>query len=187
MLLVRDRLKRYAPTILGLALSCKALTPSRALALELGIGTATVEEGDDRLRPAALIHAGFTPEIAGRAYVYGRNYGPVRETTIITTVARRWSLFKSNTLTAACGLALMDEQTKLSFSDPADKAANDKTENSYNAGLTYGIAWSLPKGSGPFYFSASWDSAIFPAGLQGMIFLSTGRKQTLSIIMGATI
>ncbi len=183
---VRDFLQRYALTLLALGGACKAMAPARAQAVELGVGAAAVEEGDDRLRPAVLVHAGFTPEIAARGYLYGRTYGPVKETTMLATVSRRWGLFKSNSLNASLGVALMDEQTKLAFSDPAEAVA-DKTENSYNAGLAFGISWSLPKGSGPLYFSASWDAALFPAGLEGMIFLSTGRKQTLSLIMGMTI
>lgn len=166
-------------------IACKG-APARAF--ELAAGLAAVEEGDDRLRPAAVLHLGINPQYAGRAYYYGRTYGPVTEATAVVAAVRRWGLFKSNTLTASCGLALMDEKTTLKFDDAADAAVHDKVDDQYNAGLAFGIAWTpLAAAKGPFYVSASWDSALFAAGLDGMILLSTGRKETLSLIMGVML
>lgn len=175
------RIKHHTLSLLFLALLGKA---SPAHAFEVGAGLTAVEEGDDRIRPGVGLHVGFNDFYAGRIYYYGREYGPVKEQTFLASFMRRWSVFKSNTVTAGFGGVLMDERTALTF-DGEDTALNE-TENNYNLGAAMGIAWSLPKSSGPLYASVAWDAHIFPAGIGG-IFLSTGRKQTITLIIGTSI
>lgn len=155
-----------------------------AFAFELGAGFAAVEEGDDRVRPGMSLHVGVNEFYASRLYYYGREFGPVREETYIASFVRRWGVFKSNAVTANFGFALMDERTQLEF-EGTDASENDSEDN-YNVGAAMGIAWSLPKGTGPLYASVSWDSHVFLAGTGGLL-LSTGRKQTISLILGMAI
>jgi len=160
-----------------------ALAPKRAYAFELGGGFAAVDEGDDRMRPAATLDLSVNDLYGGRLYYYGRTYGPVREDTAVLSILRRWPVFGSKLLTASFGLALMDERTVLKFDNDTDQAKN-QTENSYNGGFAFGVTFGLPKTSAPLYMALSWDAHVFPAGVNGGLFLATGRKQTISVILG---
>lgn len=148
------------------------------------MGFAAIEEGDDRVRPAAAVHAGFPRDFDGNLYYYGREFGPVKEQTFIVNFVKNWSIFNSNTVTAHFGPCLMDEKIDVTF----DGAESDKSESedNFNAGAVYGIAWSLPK-SGPLFLSVSWDSHIFAAGINGGLLLSTGRKQAISLVAGVSL
>lgn len=157
-------------------------TPSDAI--ELAAGFAAMEEGDDRIRPAATVHAGFPRDFDGNLYYYGREYGPVKEQTILVNFVKSWSVFNSNVLAAHFGPCLMDEKTDIAF-DGADSDEN-RSENNFNAGAVYGIQASLPK-SGPLYLAVSWDSHIFAAGINGGLLLSSGRKQAISLVGGVTL
>lgn len=166
-------------------LSPVCLISEPANSLELAAGMAAVEEGDDRLRPAVALHAAINDFYAFRMYYYGREFGPIREDTIIISGHRRFSLFSTNIIKAQMGIVLMDEATKISYDKSADKEKNEEEHNA-NIGGAAGISISLPASAGPFYGHFSWDSHVFPAGLGG-ILLSTGRKQTLSIVAGMTL
>jgi hypothetical protein len=80
----------------------------------------------------------------------------------------------------------MNERIELNF-DKAEDADYNGDENNFNAGLAFGVAWSLPKTAAPLYMTVAWDSHLFPAGLNGLVFLSTGRKQTITIAMGVAL
>lgn len=168
----------------ALALATLLLTPTAAQAFEVAAGFGAVEEGDDRIRPGLGLHMGFSDALAGRVHYYGREFGPVREETYIVSFMRRWALFKSNTVTAGFGGAVMDERTTLTF-EGDDETASDSEDN-YNLGAVLGISWSLPKDTSPLYASVSWDSHVFPAGMGGLL-LSTGRKQTIMLMIGAQL
>jgi len=154
-----------------------------AHAIELAAGLSAVEEGDDRLRPAVSLHGAINESYALRMYYYGREFGPIREDTIIISGHRRFSLFGTDFIRAQLGVALMDEITKITYRKPEDKPRNEEEHNT-NLGGALGISISVPPSMAPFYAHLSWDSHIFPAGLGG-ILLSTGRKQTISIVAGA--
>lgn len=165
-----------------MSLAGKAAAP--AYGFEIGAGFAAVEEGDDRVRPGLGLHVGYTDFYASRFHYYGRAYGPVKEETFLASFLRRWAVFKSNELSAGFGAAILNERTRLAFAGEA--AAADKTENNGNLGVAAAVSWSLPKTAGPLFGSVSWDVHVFPAGLGG-IFLSTGRKQTVTFILGTAL
>jgi hypothetical protein len=175
-----------ATRVLACAAVSKAAAPAPAFAFEAAAGFTAVEEGDDRIRPGAALHVGINDAVTSRLYFYGRENGPVREETYLASVNRRWSLFKSDSVTANIGLAVMNERIKLDFDKAEDEAFNED-ESNYNAGLAFGVAWSLPKTAGPLYMTVAWDSHLFPAGLNGLVFLSTGRKQTITVAMGVAL
>jgi hypothetical protein len=169
-------------TILSPVCTLPGLISEQAQAFEVAGGLAAVEEGDDRLRPAFALHAALDDFYAARMYYYGREFGPIREDTLILSAHRRFSLFRTNIIKAQMGIALMDEITKVSYSGSADKDKNEEEHNT-NIGGAAGISIALPANLAPFYAQFSWDSHVFPAGLGG-ILLSTGRKQTLSLVAG---
>jgi hypothetical protein len=153
-----------------------------AKAFEVGVGFSAIEEGDDRVRPGAMLHLGLSPFYSVRGYLYGRDFGPVKERTTIFSFNRRMGIFKSNALQASFGLALMDEVVTLKFEDDDDSSYNT-TEHNYNAGTAFGISWSLID-SGPLFVTVSWDAHLFPAGLNGGLFLVAARKQSIAFAMG---
>jgi hypothetical protein len=172
-------------TLLYVALASPACIAfaSASFAVEVAAGLSAVEEGDDRLRPAVSLHGAINESYALRMYYYGREFGPVREDTVIISGHRRFSLFGKDFIRAQLGVAMMDEITKISYSKAEDKSRNEE-EHSTNIGGAVGISISTPPSFGPLYAHLSWDSHIFPAGVGG-ILLSTGRKQTISIVAGA--
>ncbi len=175
----------FSNTLLYVALASPAclVVPGVGHAVELGVGLSAVEEGDDRLRPAVSLHGAINESYAFRTYYYGREFGPVREDTILISGHRRFSLFGKEYIKAQLGVALMDEITKISYSKAEDKSRNEEEHNT-NIGGAVGISIALPASLAPLYAHLSWDSHLFPAGVGG-ILLSTGRKQTISIVAGA--
>ena len=176
---------KFSITLLYVALASPACLVAAGVghAVELAAGLSAVEEGDDRLRPAVSLHGAINESYALRMYYYGREFGPIREDTVIISGHRRFSLFGKEYIKAQLGVALMDEMTKISYSKAEDKSRNEEEHNT-NIGGAVGISVSLPPSLAPFYAHISWDSHIFPAGVGG-ILLSTGRKQTISIVAGA--
>lgn len=173
-------------TVLAIAQS------SPVSAFELQAGFAAVEEGDDRMRPGAALHVGFNEFYQGRMYYYGRELGPIREETYLVSGGRRFGLFGSPSVTASIGAAMMNERVVVDYGDanpdgtPVDPD-QERREDNYNVGAAFGIAWSLPKSARPLAFTVSWDSHVFPAGVAGFFFLSSGRKQTISLTAGVAL
>ena len=62
----------------------------------------------------------------------------------------------------------------------------NRSEENYNIGGVFGVSAGLPKIAEPLYLSVSWDSHLFPAGVNGGLLLSTARKQSIMFNMGAT-
>ena len=163
---------------------------------DLGLGFAAIEAGDDRTRPAAALHVGIDDFWVGRAYWYGQEFGPVRETTTIVAAARQWGIFKSDSLVARFGVAVMDDRTVIDFEEEDDSSPTtgtgtsdlpaDVAEDNWNLGAEFGVAWRLPpKLSGPLFLEVGWDSHVFPAG-SAAILLASGRRQALSLTMGVS-
>lgn len=167
------------------------LTPTRpALAWEVAAGAAAIEEGDDRMRPGASLHLGVDGDYGAHVYYWGREFGPVKETSYLLGIVKRVPVIGSKLFHAKFGLAALNERTAFAF-DAADTAGLDsdrsQPENNYNLGAALGMAINLKIGSGPLFFSVAWDSHIFAAGLSGAIFLSSGRKQALTLLMGLSL
>lgn len=183
---LKNLLTKFYITLLYMMLvSPVCLISVPAKSSELAAGMAAVEEGDDRLRPAVTLHGAINELYAFRLYYYGREFGPVREDTIIISGHRRFALFNTDIIKAQIGVVLMDEATKISYDKSADKENNEEEHNG-NLGAAAGISISLPAMMRPVYAHFSWDSHVFPAGLGG-ILLSTGRKQTLSLVAGMVL
>lgn len=153
--------------------------PTKVIAAEFALLGAAAEEGDDRLRPAAGFHGSLDSTYFVRAWVYGRSFGPVTEKTILGGASRRLPAFGIKELSVGVGFCAMVEKTDIEYSDaPAD---ND-SESRYNLGAILGLHYLIEPIPGIFA-TAGWESYIFAAG-PGVIFLSTARKQMVSIGAG---
>src|SRR4051794_18208435 len=111
-----------------------SLPVNKALGMEfsLGGGLSSVEEGDDRHRPAIVGHFGLGGNYFSHLYYYARKSGPVTERTVIISANYTLDLFRQfsfDFLKANLGLCAMDEQTEIKF--PGD-SENSETENSGN-------------------------------------------------------
>lgn len=159
------------------------LCPARLVAqgnIEIGVGLATLEEGDDRLRGALAFQLGWNKIYASRLYFASREMGPIKDQTLILAGMRRWSIFKSPYLRAEVGPVLMNESYQITYDKESDENF-DRQENNFNIGGLVGLSLSLP--SNRLLFELAWQSHIFPAGIAGL-FLASGRKQDISMILG---
>ncbi len=158
-------------------------------AFDGGLGLAVAEEGDDQFRPAALLHLGWSPFYYSRVFYYGRTFGPITEQTYLASFSRRFGLFKSSGFEGAVGGCFLSETITMRSTDDSPntsttvtKASVDEREQNYNVGMTFGVFW-IPSGFAPFYLNVGWESHVFLAGSAGL-FLSTGRKQMVSVTTG---
>ena len=171
------RLGRLLAATTGLVGCIISPTPARAFDLASGLGF--VEEGDDRAQTVALLHMGLQNQWYSRFYLWGRSFGPVRETNGIVAIGRQASVFSSKSLFASAGLSLMANETKITFKDyPEDNSSYTNT----NVGLILGLRYELFS-TKRVSVAASWDSHIYAAGTAA-IFLVTGRKQILGLTAG---
>jgi len=160
-----------------------AFLAGQAFAAEYGIGYGAIDQGDDRLEPAANVHAGLGNYVVN-LYYYGREFGPIRQDTYLLGVAHRWPIFGGSGLSAHFGISLLDERIRIKYL-AAQYKANNSVEDNFNVGVNFGVAWAfLPKGIAPIWAQIAWDSHIYPAGLEGGILLSSGRKQVISLAVG---
>jgi len=164
-----------------LLLTCISLvaSPERLWAFDISAGAGALEEGDDRARPAAIVHMSFAEAYLARTYIWGRSFGPVTETGGIFSVAKRYDIFGSKSLGSICGLSAMAEKTTIKY---ADYPQENSSYTSTNAGLLFGLHYDL-FASKNIKVAASWEAHVFPAG-SAIIALVTARKQVLGLTAG---
>lgn len=162
----------------SISLAFVALFPKSSSAADLGTGVVAVEDGDDRFRPAAVLHFAAANGFITRAYAYGRDYGPVRERDFILSLGKRFDL-SNKTWQAHVSAALMSDTTELRYSEhPEDNASFTST----NVGMAFGIHWLFIDNKA-LQVRATWDSHVFPAGA-AIIYLANARKSTLGLTVG---
>lgn len=166
---------------LALALAC-LLAEGAVVAADYAMGLAALEEGDDRQRPALALQAGLGEFYSVNGYYWGRDFGPFRERSYLLGGLRKFSIFPKVGISGAFGVGLLYETLELNFGDaPQD---NDEEAN-FNLGGAIRFGWEHD--FGPTFLLVHWDSYVFPAGLNGGLFLSTGRKQLLKAGIGFRI
>ncbi len=170
---------------LRLLVAIGLLASRQVRAIEAGIGASMLDQGDDRLVPALSVKYAPAKEWVGYAHYHGVNFGPAHMDVFIASGARRFNLDKSGYFSTHFGASLLFEQVVLDYDEPGDKSYND-TDRSGNIGGNFGVAVGLPPGSSPVDCSVTWDSHVFPAGFGGL-FLANGRKQTITITLGANL
>lgn len=148
---------------------------THAQATDLGTGLVAIEDGDDRFRPAAVLHVGSERGFLGRFYAYGRDYGPVKERNYVLSLSKRFDI-SSKTWQGIVGLAGLQDSTEVKFADhPEDNTSFSST----NVGMAFGIHWMfLDKKA--LQLKATWDAHVFPAGT-GFVFLANARKSALGL------
>lgn len=151
-----------------------------AAAHSVAVLGAAVEEGDDLMRPAAGLHLGIKDKYFARAFVWGREFGPVQEQSVLISAGRTVPVFGSKILMARFGLAALAESTSVEFTGADAHLSRKATQ--YNLGAVAGLHLQWNR-MGPLLVTAGWESHLFLAGVAG-ILLSTGRKQTLSVGFG---
>lgn len=162
----------------AISLGFVAFMAKSVMAADVGTGLVAVEDGDDRLRPAAVLHFASAGGFISRAYAYGRDYGPVRERNYILSMGKRFDI-ASKTWQGHVSAAMMSDTTELHYPDnPEDNTSFTST----NVGMAFGIHW-LFIDSKVMQVRATWDSHVFPAGA-AFIYLATARKSTLGLTAG---
>lgn len=142
---------------------------------------AAIDESDDILKPGIGLKSYFNG-FGGSIWGWGRDYGPVQQRSMLLTLGKYWSPFSFKSLTFGCGISLLSETTRLVFKDAQDENHQDTF---YNGGGFLGVRYSYSLSK--VVIDASWESGVFPAGISGGLFLATGRKQIVSIGVGAML
>lgn len=152
----------------------------KALAIEIASGVSSVDEGDDRLRPAFVAHLGVGDNFYARYFLYGRKFSTVVERTQMGSLNYAWPLFKGS-WRAGLGIVELSESTTINDPDSSEPIVS---ETNYNTGMSFGLFW-VPSIK-PMHVSIGWESQLFLAGQAGL-FLSTGRKESFSFVLGFAI
>lgn len=143
---------------------------------------AAVGESDDILKPAIGLKSYFKNSFGVSFWGWGRDFGPVEERSMLLTVGKYWTPFSFKSLMVGGGLTVLSETTRLVYKDAKEENQEDTF---YNGGGFFGLRYSYDLSG--VILDASWESGIFPAGLNGGILLATGRKQIVSLGIGATL
>lgn len=155
-----------------------SLCSSVAVAGELALGLAGIDEGDDRYRPAAAFQLGIGDHFVGRLYSYGRKLGPYTERTFVSGLNYRFLAFGKNTWGTVGGSTLLEETR---YEPKEESELKGRSKRQYNVGTTFGLSYRVPIRK--FYLAFNWDAHLYLAGSAG-IFLSTGRKHMLGMTTG---
>ncbi len=175
-------MRRYIELMTILSLTLFLASPKKSMAYDLGLGLASVEEGDDRHRPAVMGHYGFLEKYFVHGYYFGRQKGPVTERSLILSANRYINIFGQfgwEFLKGSFGVTYLYEYIEIKF---AGDSKNSSTENAFNFGLNLGLHGFVPL-SGPFFVGGTWESSLFLAGEAG-ILMTTGRKQSIAVFGG---
>lgn len=148
-----------------------------AHAVQVAAGVSSVDDGDDHMRPALVGHLGVGEKFYARYFYYGRKFSTVTEKTQLGSVNYRFPVFGTAWF-GGIGMAELAESTRIKDNTGVGE---DIDETNFNTGIALGFFWSPP--IKPVMVTVGWESHLFPAGEAG-IFLSTGRKETLSITLG---
>ena len=176
-------LMRLIPIRILLITSLSLVFPTeRLFAFEISAGAGALEEGDDRARPAAVLHLSFANNWLSRTSIWGRSFGPVTETAGILSVAKRYDIFGSKSLGSVIGVSALAEKTSIKYHDHPEE---NSSYTSTNAGMMLGLHYSLFT-SKTIKVAASWDAHVFPAG-SAILYLVTARKQIIGLTAGVSL
>jgi hypothetical protein len=162
-------------------LAAAVLRPQAANAAEFRLAGGTVEEGDDRYRPAAGIEFVTGNGLQGELLVWGRTFGLVAERSVLFAGTRSLDLFGNKNLSGLFGVSFLGESTEIA----ADGTSEASSSVSTNIGGVFGVRGTLAQWNG-VRLGATWESHVFPAGASALI-LVTGRKQTLTMNAGVSL
>ena len=161
-----------------------ALQPfARADKSEIGAGFGVGENGDDRFFLSAMGHAAWNESFFGRIYVHGERNGIESHHSILGDLSYRTPLpFQlTKRFTANLGLGFLADTTRIAGTN----TSAPKQGTSYNCGLVLGVTFRILSW-GDTFVSADWQAHVFPAGW-ATVYLSTGKRQFLSLLVGAEL
>ena len=168
-----------------------AFTPQALEATDFSAKMAALGQGDDRFFPAFA--AGFGYESLNGQLLYSRiAFKPVELSTYLLTITYRRALSKFKNLSIDTGFALLLESARINPSGFAptvpttNKSDAGKTDTEGNLGGVFALTYRRSLGA-RLYLEGSWQNSLFGAGLEGMILLVTGRKQVISLALGADL
>jgi hypothetical protein len=156
--------------------------PKSRADIQVTPSVAAVSESDDILKPAIGLKGYFDGGFGVTFWGWGRDFGPVQERTMLLTVGKYWSPFSFKNLMVGGGLTALSETTRLVYKDAKEDNQNDTF---YNGGGFFALRYSYSLSG--LILDASWESGIFPAGFSGGLLLATGRKQVISLGIGAAL
>lgn len=159
-----------------------------SLAFDMGTGLAAVDNMGDTAQPAATLRVGWSKDLFTQAYYWGRDFGPVSERQGMLTFGVNKTFPKLGLVTARYGIVALAQRTTLyknAMSKEHANAPEPVSETNYNAGGLLGVA--LPYNLGKFKIVLNWDSHIFMVGGGAIIFIASGRRQTLALTAGVEI
>jgi hypothetical protein len=169
-------------TFFSLMLPCAALVrPVSVAAMDVRLGMAAIEGGDDRFQPAAGVGVTAPSGILGSGWIYGRDYGPVKERSYLLSGAQPLNLFGTEKVTLMFGVSVLVERTTVDGA-PGESGSVD---SSTNVGGLFGLRTAIYSWK-KFAADATWESHIYPAGSQ-ILLLVTGRKQVISLNVGVQL
>lgn len=143
--------------------------------INLQLGLSAIEEGDDRLHPAATLHVQAADFMAFRSHYYGQTLGPLEERTLLLSGNFLFPFMKFKGLEGGIGPSLIHKTTRVMGVDYDGGTAQTTTP-----GLSLSIFWSpFPK----YAVTLAWESQLFLAG-PSSILLTTARRQAISISGG---
>ncbi len=157
-------------------------------AVGVGMGLAAVDSMSDRAEPAATLQMDFGQSSYSQLYYWGRDYGPVSERNFVASFVFRTPLPEAKFLNLHYGVVASDHTVSL-YDNAASKAQVNPPEvekkSDYNLGGLLGLG--VEGKVGVFKASFHWDSQIYLTGSQAIIFLTSARKQTLSLLVGVDL
>ena len=160
------------------------MTTQSAIAGDVGIGIAVMEEGDDRQRGGWSLYA-ETPWFFAQGFFFKRSFGPITEDTALVAPSQQVGIPMLRELSLVFGGAALRERTQIDYKAQKDQSFNT-VETRYNFGLWTGLRY-LFRTSRKLTITGSWETALFPAGIVPGLFLATGRKQLITLAIGKEI
>lgn len=143
---------------------------------------------DDRAEPAATVRLGWTERVYSQIYYWGKDFGPVTERNLFVTVAGETPIKGSQYLFVNYGAVASEYRVSL-YDNASSRRLPDpppvEHEREYNLGAVLGL--SAQARAGAFRASFHWDSHIFFTGSPFIIFLTSARKQSISLMLGVDI
>ena len=170
---MRARFDTLCSLSLGTAFGLMIATTLQAV--DLGTGLVAIEDGDDRMRPAAVLQAASAGGYMGRFYLYGRDYGPVQERNYLLSLDKRFDI-ASKSLQGLVGVACLYDSTSIKFPENPE---DDDNFSSTNIGGAFGLHWTFVE-TKVARLQLTWDGHVFPAG-SGFIFLANARKSAIGV------
>lgn len=167
-----------------LIFSFEQILAEEAKSWDFQAGLSVFDEGDDRFISAYNLHFAYTG-YSLRYFYTNKEFGPVFQETHLLAVSKDFFFEKIPWVSLRLGLSPLMEKTSIKF-DSTEDASYNRKDTRLNLGTFFGLfsEYTIYR---KLKVQISWESALFPAGVLGGFLLATGRKQILSLSLGAQL